>query len=87
MRRSELDWFYRDGCNWLFPEAFAEFTRAIPETERGDMIGAYYKRLTSSDKDLRLAAALRVVSYAGQAMTQPGIVHAPIAATRMYAGD
>ena len=87
MRRSELDWFYRDGCNWLFPEAFAEFTRAIPETERGDMIGAYYKRLTSSDKDLRLAAALRVISDAGHAMTQPGIVHAPIAATRMYASD
>ena len=87
MRRSELDWFYRDGCNWLFPEAFAEFTRAIPETGRGDMIAAYYKRLTSSDKDLRLAAALRVVSDAGHAMTQPGIVHAPIAATRMYAGD
>jgi proline iminopeptidase len=33
------------------------------------------------------SAALRVVSDAGHAMTQPGIVHAPIAATRMYAGD
>ena len=57
MRCSELDWFYRYGCNWPFPEAFAEFTQAIPETERGDMIGAYYKRLTSTDEDIRLAAA------------------------------
>lgn len=57
LTRSELDWFYRDGCGWLFPEAFAEFQRLIPERERDDIIAAYYKRLTSSDTGVRLAAA------------------------------
>ena len=29
----------------------------IPEEERGDMMAAYYKRLTSEDKDVRVSAA------------------------------
>jgi len=29
----------------------------IPEEERGDMVNAYYKRLTSSDKSVQMAAA------------------------------
>ena len=69
MRCSELDWFYRYGCNWPFPEAFAEFTQAIPETERGDMIGAYYKRLTSTDEDIRLAAARAWTTWEGRALS------------------
>ena len=30
LRREELDWFYQDGCSWLFPEAFEEFRKVIP---------------------------------------------------------
>ena len=178
LRRAELDWFYQEGCSWLFPDAFAEYASAIPEAERGNMIAAYYKRLTSSDPAVQVEAArtwsrwegrtlsllpdfdrerlfsedhyalafariechyfvnrgffefddqlirnadrlgdipgvivhgrydvvtpmknafdlasvwpkaeLRIVPDAGHAMTEPGIVHALIAATRMYAGD
>ncbi len=57
LRRAELDWFYRDGAGWLFPEAFAEFSSAIPPNERGDMLGAYYRRLTHPDPKVQLAAA------------------------------
>jgi proline iminopeptidase len=57
LTRAELHWFYQDGCSWLFPEAFAEFQRLIPPSERDDMIGAYHRRLTSNDLSLRLAAA------------------------------
>jgi proline iminopeptidase len=52
-----LRWFYQDGCSWIHPEAFAEFQRFIPADERGDMIAAYYRRLTSSDLAVRQQAA------------------------------
>jgi proline iminopeptidase len=57
LRREELRWFYQGGCSWLFPEAFEEFKRIIPEEERGDMIAAYHRRLTGSDRNAEIAAA------------------------------
>ena len=36
--RAELEWFYQDGCSWLFPDAFADFVKPIPDNERGDLI-------------------------------------------------
>jgi proline iminopeptidase len=57
LTQAELRWFYQDGCSWLFPEAFADFQSEIPAAERGDMIAAYYRRLTGSDLSVRLSAA------------------------------
>src|SRR5215468_5678828 len=57
LRQQELAWFYQEGCSWLFPEAFAEFCRPISVSERGDMIQAYYRRLTHPDREVQLAAA------------------------------
>jgi proline iminopeptidase len=57
LRREELRWFYQGGCSWMFPEAFEEFKRQIPEAERGDMIAAYHRRLTASDRGVQIAAA------------------------------
>jgi proline iminopeptidase len=57
LRREELIWFYQAGCGWLFPEAFEEFRRLVPAEERGDMIAAYYRRLTDPDREVQIAAA------------------------------
>jgi proline iminopeptidase len=57
LQRSELLWFYQDGASNLAPEAFDEYKRVIPPAERGDMIAAYYKRLTGDDVEAQLAAA------------------------------
>jgi proline iminopeptidase len=57
LRREELLWFYQSGCHWLFPDAWESYVAPIPEAERGDMIAAYYKRLTSLDKDEQIRAA------------------------------
>ena len=56
-RRSELLFFYQDGASHLFPDKFQPYRELIPVEERGDMIAAYYKRLTSSDGEVRRAAA------------------------------
>jgi len=57
LTRAELRWFYQDGVSWIYPEAFSEFQGLIPLDERGDMITAYHRRLTSDDPLVRLEAA------------------------------
>jgi proline iminopeptidase len=49
MTQVELDWFYGGGAGQFWPETWARFRDLIPEEERGDMIGAYHKRLFSGD--------------------------------------
>lgn len=57
MRHREVQWFYQDGCNWLFPDAYEAFAAEIDPAERHDMVTAYYARLTHEDSAIRLAAA------------------------------
>jgi proline iminopeptidase len=57
LRKAELDWFYQEGCSWIFPEAFERYLAPIPPAERASMIEAYHRRLTSSDRATQLAAA------------------------------
>ena len=57
LRRRELQWFYQEGASALFPDAWEDYLAPIPEAERGDLIAAYYRRLTSEDPAIRLAAA------------------------------
>ena len=53
----ELQWFYQGGASALFPDHWENYVNAIPARERGDLIAAFYKRLTSEDRATRVAAA------------------------------
>ena len=58
LRRRELEWFYQEGgASRIFPDAFDQYLDVIPPEERGDMMQAYYKRLTGKDEGTRLRAA------------------------------
>ncbi len=57
LRREELLWFYQEGASAIYPDAWEDFIAPIPEDERGDMIAAYHKRLTGTDKAVQLEAA------------------------------
>lgn len=57
LRRRELEWFYQEGADMIFPDAWESYVAAIPEAERGDMMSAFYRRLTGEDKAERAAAA------------------------------
>ena len=57
LRRREIQWYYQEGASRIFPEAWQKYLEPIPEDERGDMVGAYYRRLTSSDRAERIQAA------------------------------
>jgi len=56
-RPKEIKWFYQDGASWIFPDVWEQFVSVIPGPERGDMVTAYYRRLTSEDPEVRLQAA------------------------------
>lgn len=57
LRREELLWFYQEGTSKLYPDAWEKYLAPIPEEERGDLMAAYYKRLTSDDEKVRVEAA------------------------------
>lgn len=56
-RKKEIDWFYQEGASAVFPDVWEQYVNAIPEAERGDMVSAYYRRLTSEDEKVRIEAA------------------------------
>ncbi len=57
LRRSELEWFYQDGASHVYPDFWDGYVAPIPECERGDMMAAYYKRLTGEDKAAQVECA------------------------------
>ncbi|HUE80409.1 MAG TPA: prolyl aminopeptidase [Sphingomicrobium sp.] len=67
--QTELDWLYTYGASELYPEAWNDFISLIPEAERGDLIEAYRKRLTSDDAAERLRAAKAWSTWEGQTVT------------------
>ncbi|MDQ3246362.1 MAG: prolyl aminopeptidase [Pseudomonadota bacterium] len=66
----EIDWLYKEGgASSLYPEAWEEFVSLVPEAERGDLVEAYRKRLTSDDADEQLRAAQAWSKWEGQTVT------------------
>jgi proline iminopeptidase len=57
LRKQEIDWFYQQGAEVLFPDAWEEYLAPIPPEERHDMLSAYHRRLTSPDAAVRQQAA------------------------------
>lgn len=49
LRRKELEWFYQEGASAIFPDRWQAYLGAIPASERGDLMRAYYRRLTGPD--------------------------------------
>lgn len=67
-RRSEIEWFLY-GLRNLFPEAWTSFASAIPRAERGDLLAAYYRRLTDPDSAVHMPAARAWSIYEGSCST------------------
>jgi proline iminopeptidase len=77
LRRSELLWFYQEGASQIFPDAWETYLAPIPPRERGDMMRAYYKRLTSGDRKVRMRAARAWSVWEGttsKLVTDPALV-------------
>lgn len=70
--RSEIEWFYQSGASNIFPDAFERYASVIPAAERKDLIAAFYKRLLSPDRGVRLRAARAWARWEGEAISFAG---------------
>lgn len=69
-RPHEIAWFYEGGgAAQILPDKWRRYVEPIPPAERGDMIEAYWRRLTSDDEAVRVAAARAWGAWEGSAIT------------------
>lgn len=69
-RQEDIDWIYQEGgVSNIFPDKWEKYIEIIPEEERGDLIAAYYKRLTSEDRATRVEAARAWSMWEGSIVT------------------
>ena len=68
-RETEKRWLYDYGASEIMAEQWDSFSGLIPESERGDLVAAYYRRLTSEDEATRLAAAREWSLWEGSVAT------------------
>jgi proline iminopeptidase len=69
LTRGELDWYYQFGVSEMFPDKWERFLAPIPENERHDMMGAYRKRLVSTDRRKQVEAARAWSLWEGETIT------------------
>ena len=68
-RSHEITWFYQEGASRLFPEYWQEYLAPIPESERDDLVRAFYRHLTSDNEMQRMAAAKAWSLWEGKTST------------------
>lgn len=61
-RHEDVDW-HMTGLRALAPDWWEEFATPIPESERGEMLEAYWRRLSASSPALREEAARAWCAY------------------------
>lgn len=71
-RDREIQWFYQHGASRLAADYWQDYVAVIPEAERGDMLAAYYQRLTGEDEVTRMAAAQAWSVWEGRTATLLG---------------
>lgn len=68
-RPHEIQWFYQEGASRLFPDYWEDYVTPIPEEERGNLVEAFYKRLTGPDQIGQLHAAKAWSLWEGRTAT------------------
>ena len=68
-RDEDIHWFYQHGASHIFPDYWQQYMQIIPEAERGDMLSAYYSRLTGDNEIERMSAAKAWSVWEGRCAT------------------
>lgn len=68
-RPQEFSWFYQEGASRLFPDYWEDYVAPIPVEERGDLMQAFYKRLTGADQIAQMHAAKAWSTWEGRTAT------------------
>lgn len=59
LRKKEIDWYYENkgGAEFVFPDEWERYLAPVPPAERGSLVKAYNRMLTSDDREERMRAA------------------------------
>ena len=57
VRKKEIDWFYQEGANNIFPDRWESFLAPISPDKRNNLLKAYYEILTGDDYSKKIEAA------------------------------
>lgn len=68
-RPQDIHWFYQSGASRVFPDYWQDFLAQIPEDEQGDLVSAYYRRLTSTNELEQIQAAKAWSIWEGRCAT------------------
>jgi proline iminopeptidase len=68
-RPQDFHWFYQEGASRLFPDYWEDYLAPIPAEERGDLMQAFYKRLTGPDQIAQMHAAKAWSTWEGRTAT------------------
>ncbi|WP_404368128.1 prolyl aminopeptidase [Marinobacter sp.] len=68
-RPIDIDWFYQNGASRVFPDYWEDFLAPIPESERDNLVAAYYRRLTSTNELEQIQAAKAWSIWEGRCAT------------------
>jgi proline iminopeptidase len=77
-RAVDLHWFYQSGADRIFPDYWEDFIAHIPESERDNLMRAYYERLTGANELAKMSCAKAWSTWEGRCATlrpNPEIVH------------
>lgn len=64
-REKDADWFFKDGANRFYPEAWKRFIGHVLPSERKHMLAAYYHRLSMPDEEQRRETAREWDAWGG----------------------
>lgn len=68
LEQPEIDWFIY-GMRTIFPEAWEQFVSIVPEAERKNLLGYYYKVLSGNDRKAAREAAVNWGLYEGACLS------------------
>ena len=51
-RKNDIKWFYQSGADSIFPEYWREFIDGIPDSEKSNLLDAFYKRIHGGDDNV-----------------------------------
>ncbi len=77
-RPRDIEWFYQDGACSIYPDLWQDYIKVIDPNERDNLVNAFYKRLTSEDKQTRLQAARAWSVWEGNTsnlITKPSVLN------------
>lgn len=56
-RQRDIDWFYQEGASLVFPDYWEDYLQPIPKQEQGQLLNAFYQRLTGDNELAKMACA------------------------------